>query len=50
MDVKTAKKLLRERIWTKLEIRGVAVSVLRVPNFACSERSYKAFNEDLFIA
>jgi 5-formyltetrahydrofolate cyclo-ligase len=43
MDVKTAKKLLREEIWNKLETSGVARFPLpcygRIPNFAGSEKA-----------
>ncbi len=43
MNVKTAKKLLREEIWTKLEIGGIARFPLpcygRIPNFAGSEKA-----------
>ena len=43
MDVKTAKKLLREEIWNKLETKGVARFPLpcygRIPNFAGSEKT-----------
>ena len=43
MDVKTAKKLLREEIWNKLEKNGVARFPLpcyrRIPNFADSEKA-----------
>ena len=55
MEVKTAKKLLRERIWNKLETEGVARFPLpcygRIPNFVGSEkaadktRSLKEWNE-----
>jgi len=43
MDVKTAKKLLREEIWNKLETSSVARFPLpcygRIPNFAGSEKA-----------
>jgi len=43
MDVKKAKKLLREEIWTKLETSGSARYPLpcygRIPNFAGSEKA-----------
>jgi len=43
VDVKTAKKLLREEIWNKLETKGVARFPLpcygRIPNFAGSEKT-----------
>jgi len=43
MDVKTAKKLLREEIWNKLEKNSVARFPLpcygRIPNFAGSEKA-----------
>ena len=43
MDVKTAKKLLREEIWNKLETKGIASFPLpcygRIPNFADSEKA-----------
>jgi len=43
MDVKTAKKLLREEIWSKLERNGVARFPLpcygRIPNFVGSEKA-----------
>lgn len=43
MDVKTAKKLLREEIWNKLETSGVAMFPLpcygRIPNFVGSEKA-----------
>jgi len=43
MDVKKAKKLLREEIWTKLETSGSARFPLpcygRIPNFAGSEKA-----------
>ena len=43
MNVKTAKKLLREEIWTKLEANSVARFPLpcygRIPNFAGSEKA-----------
>ena len=43
MDVKTAKKLLREKIWTELETSGFARFPLpcfgRIPNFAGSEKA-----------
>ena len=43
MNIKAAKKLLREEIWTKLEANGVARFPLpcygRIPNFAGSERA-----------
>ena len=43
MDIKTAKKLLREEIWNKLETSGVARFPLpcygRIPNFAGSEKA-----------
>jgi 5-formyltetrahydrofolate cyclo-ligase len=55
MDVKTAKKLLRERIWNKLKTEGVARFPLpcygRIPNFVGSEkaadkiRSLREWNE-----
>lgn len=41
MDVKTAKKLLREQIWKQLEVQGFAKFPLpcfgRIPNFAGSD-------------
>jgi 5-formyltetrahydrofolate cyclo-ligase len=55
MEVKTAKKLLRERIWNKLQTEGVARFPLpcygRIPNFVGSEkaaekiRSLREWNE-----
>jgi 5-formyltetrahydrofolate cyclo-ligase len=43
LDVKTAKKLLREEIWNKLETNGVARFPLpcyeRIPNFVGSEKA-----------
>jgi 5-formyltetrahydrofolate cyclo-ligase len=55
MEVKTAKKLLRERIWNKLETEGVARFPLpcygRIPNFVGSGkaaekiRSLREWNE-----
>jgi 5-formyltetrahydrofolate cyclo-ligase len=43
LDVKTAKKLLREEIWNKLETSGVARFPLpcygRIPNFVGSEKA-----------
>jgi len=43
MDVKTAKKLLREEVWSKLETRGVARFPLpcygRIPNFDGSDKA-----------
>jgi len=43
MDVKTAKKLLREEIWNKLETSGVARFPLpcygRIPNFVGSDKA-----------
>lgn len=43
MDAKTAKKLLREEIWTKLEKSGVARFPLpcrgHIPNFVGSEKA-----------
>jgi 5-formyltetrahydrofolate cyclo-ligase len=43
MDIKAAKKLLREEIWNKLEKNGVARFPLpcygRIPNFADSEKA-----------
>jgi len=43
MNVKTAKKLLREKIWNKLETEGVARFPLpcygRIPNFAGSDKA-----------
>lgn len=43
MDIKTAKKLLREKIWLQLEAKGIARFPLpcygRIPNFAESERA-----------
>ena len=43
MDVKTAKKLLREKIWTELETSSFAKFPLpcfgRIPNFAGSEKA-----------
>jgi len=43
MDVKTAKKLLREKIWSQLEARGIARFPLpcygRIPNFVESEKA-----------
>jgi len=42
-DVKTAKKILREQIWTMLEIKGIARFPLpcygRIPNFAGSDKA-----------
>jgi 5-formyltetrahydrofolate cyclo-ligase len=55
MEVKTAKKLLRERIWNKFETEGLARFPLpcygRIPNFVGSEktadkiRSLREWNE-----
>ena len=43
MDVRKAKKLLREEIWTKLETNGIARFPLpcygRIPNFAGSDKA-----------
>jgi 5-formyltetrahydrofolate cyclo-ligase len=43
MDVKTAKQLLREEVWDRLEKSGVAVFPLpshgRIPNFVGSEKA-----------
>jgi 5-formyltetrahydrofolate cyclo-ligase len=43
MGIKTAKKLLREEIWARLERNGIARFPLpcygRIPNFAVSERA-----------
>ncbi|MGD0496490.1 MAG: hypothetical protein ABSB28_10730 [Candidatus Bathyarchaeia archaeon] len=43
MDVRTAKRLLREEIWRKLEAEGVARFPLpcfgHVPNFECSDKA-----------
>lgn len=43
MDVKTAKKLLREEIWNKLETSSVTRFPLpcygRIPNFVGSEKA-----------
>jgi 5-formyltetrahydrofolate cyclo-ligase len=43
MDVKTAKKLLREEIWSKLETEGIARFPLpcygRIPNFVGSDKA-----------
>jgi len=43
MDVKTAKKLLREEIWSKLKAEGIARFPLpcygRIPSFAGSDRA-----------
>ena len=43
MEVKTAKKLVRERIWNRLETKGVARFPLpcygRIPNFVGSEKA-----------
>jgi 5-formyltetrahydrofolate cyclo-ligase len=43
MDIKAAKKLLREKIWNRLEKHGVARFPLpcygRIPNFADSEKA-----------
>jgi 5-formyltetrahydrofolate cyclo-ligase len=43
MDVRTAKKLLREEIWSELETKGIARFPLpcygRIPNFVGSDRA-----------
>ncbi|MEM2117750.1 MAG: 5-formyltetrahydrofolate cyclo-ligase [Candidatus Bathyarchaeia archaeon] len=49
MDIKTAKKLLREEIWTKLERNGVAKFPLpcrgHIPNFVGSEKAAKKVSQ-----